>query len=147
MKIRLNQDDNGPLKGFLYMWLKKVHGFDPSIHCAQCLKGSYFKEMNKHFQSGVDIELPDLAPGEIYYLCGVATPYKWARNFHLAFKAGNYEINGPLYTGAEFVVDDAEIITFDDKAARELYPDKGPKFLTCRNFQFGAHHFKQGSSE
>jgi hypothetical protein len=94
-------------------------------------------------QTNVDIhiKISNLYP---FYICGVAYPYKWANNMHLAL-IENPEQNAELqlYNGDVLEVLGAEQYVFDDRAARELYPNRGPEFLTCRNFQFGVQYFKK----
>ena len=141
MKITLNQKTGHKLLGFRFMWMKAVAAFDDNEHCAKCLVGSWSKQMSPNFPVGVTIELTDLKPGETYYLCGVCEDFTWSKNFHLAFKAGPWEVTMPLYTGASFHVEGIEVISFDDQAAVRDYSNLGHKFTTCRNFQFAAQHY------
>jgi hypothetical protein len=86
----------------------------------------------------------------VYYLCGVSRPYKHDNNFHLAFRASaNPEavICSSLYTGAQFKIQGAEAIPFDSFAAYSKYLSKSDKYLTCRNFQFGAQFFNTETPE
>lgn len=141
MKIELIQGGGEHLLGFNYLWLKDVNGFNPTVHCAQCLVGEYSKLAHKKFPVGKEVELPDLEEGHTYYLCGVSSPYKWERNLHLAFIKGDWEVTLPLYTGASFKLHGVEAVPFNDRVAKRDYPTKGKEFLTCRNFQFGAALF------
>jgi hypothetical protein len=45
------------------------------------------------------------------------------------------------FTGDVVSIDGLRAIPFDDRRARELYPNLANAFLTCRNFQFGATLF------
>jgi hypothetical protein len=131
------------LKGFRYFWLKRVHGFDPSQHCARCLKGHYIDAVSATMPTNRRIHI-EADPGEVLYLCGVSAPYVWDRNFHLALIVEHgARVRTTAYTGDEIEIDGADFLEFDDHAARRLFPEKGEAFLTCRNFQFGAHHFRE----
>ena len=129
------------LTGFRYFWMKRVRGFNPREHCAGCLVGEYERRWGPKMKAGewVDIEW---AEGAIVYLCGVASPYIWKHNFHLVVKIGGTgTVEAPLWNAGRVEVQGAERITFDDRAAKELFPNLGVKFLSCRNFQFAAQYF------
>lgn len=124
------------IKPFKYLWLKKVENIDLSVHCAKCLVGEYINAINNRQQSFADIELQD----GIYYLCGVAIPYNWDNNFHLAFKYSKgsqitYENNGIsviIHNAIQLPIDEKYIDTTHNKAHLKTY-------RTCRNWQF-AHY-------
>ncbi len=126
-------------KPFKYLWLKKVEDIDLSVHCAKCLVGQYINAVNTKQKDYEDIELED----GIYYLCGVALPYKWDNNFHLAFKysEGNsitYENNGisiVIQNAIQLPIDEKYIDITDKHAHLKTY-------RTCRNWQF-AHYLNQ----
>jgi len=129
------------LKGFRYFWLKRVHGFEPSQHCARCLKGHYVDAVSSSMPANRPIHI-EADPGDILYLCGVSSPYVWERNFHLALLVCyGSRVRTTAYTGDVIEIDGCDFVEFDDKAARRRFPDKGEAFLSCRNFQFGAHYF------
>jgi hypothetical protein len=130
-------------KGFRYFWLKRVTGFDPALHCARCLKGSYFSEVGTTMpvNRGVHIEAD---PGEVLYLCGVSAPYRWENNFHLALVVQpGAATRTKTYTSDIVSVLDADFLSFDDAEARRRFPALSEAYLSCRNFQFGAHHFRE----
>ncbi len=130
-------------KGFRYFWLKRVTGFDPALHCARCLKGSYFSEAGTGMPVNQDIHI-EADPGEVLYLCGVSAPYQWARNFHLALRVEHgAAVRSTLYTGDVVSILGADYLPFDDVEARRRFPDLSEAYLSCRNFQFGAHHFRE----
>ena len=80
--------------------------------------------------------------GTVLYLCGVASPYRWERNAHLAvIVAPGHDASVQLWNGDTVKITGARQIVFDDNAAKDRYPEKGREFLTCRNFQFGAQYF------
>lgn len=137
MRLLLDTPDFQPLKGFAYFWMKRVEGFDDTKHCAKCLKGEYVNEVSAELTDGAHMIAAE--PGQVFYLCGVAKPYRWENNAHLAMRAApDCSALLTLYTGALVRIDGAVQIPFDDTAARELYPTKAKAYLTCRNFQFGA---------
>lgn len=68
---------------FRYLWLKYVTGYDLNFHCAKSLKGEYSQKITPQAQIRRDIVLDEF-PSRIVYLCGVAKPYNWSKNFHLA---------------------------------------------------------------
>ena len=123
------------------MWLKEVTGFDPSFHCAKCLKGRYLVEYGLHLKNANLIKL-SAEEESVYYACGVASPYKWANNMHLAMKAklGSIcQIN--LYNGDTLTFSGFQKIDFNENVASSLFPEKNANYLTCRNFQFGSFWF------
>ena len=123
-------------KPFKYLWLKKVEDIDLSVHCAKCLVGQYINTINTRQKTYADIELQD----GIYYLCGVALPYKWSNNFHLAFKYSKGSQITFDSNGISVVIQDAIQLPIDEK-----YIDTNDKhahlktYRTCRNWQF-AHY-------
>lgn len=120
---------------FKYLWLKYVAGVDLNVHCARCLVGWYSKRIQPDLQDRSDIVL-DEHQTEYFYLCGVSSPYRWERNFHLAFryKAGN--TLRIMENGIEIVIEDAERIQIV-KLDKYDHP-KGSigAYNTCRNWQF-----------
>jgi hypothetical protein len=144
INVRLEMPDRAThLTGFRHFWLKRVVGFYPGQHCAGCLKGSYVEGVvGVDMPAAIDLQF-GAAAGELFYLCGVASPYQWARNAHLAFRAMPGSLARlTLFNGGLVTVANAAPVLFTDAQALEFYPGKGTAFLTCRNFQFGAalHH-------
>jgi hypothetical protein len=141
MRLTIEDPNAEKLQGFRYWWLKKVTGFSPSTHCASCLRGTYLPNLGATFPANTPYDAL-IHPEAVLYLCGVATPYRHERNFHLAMRrrVGGI-VERTLYTGQRLIVEDVEEIPFNDEAARRLFPERGEKFLTCRNFQFAAQHF------
>ena len=147
MIIRL-ESKNPTLTGFSqYVWAKYVEEFDENNHCAKCLKGRWPREINDKMTANKDIIL-SLEEGKPFYICGVAYPWNYHNNMHLAVigKEGA-EASLELYTGDKLIVRDAERYFFDDKSARELYPHYTAAYLTCRCFQFGAQFFKSNGGD
>lgn len=119
---------------FKYLWLKTVKDVDLSQHCARCLIGDYDRRINSGTSEAHDIELND---GDIYYLCGVAFPYNWNNNFHLAFRhkdGGTIEYS---HNGVSVVIENAERLPIDAKYNNPFDRHfKTKSYYTCRNWQF-----------
>lgn len=124
---------------FRYLWLKTVKDVDLSQHCAKCLIGEYDSRISPSKSSLHGIELAD----EVYYLCGVSSPYNWEKNFHLAFMpaAGSsihYESNGITID-----IEGAVQLPISEKYVDVHHPKAHLKaYRTCRNYQF-AHWFSK----
>jgi hypothetical protein len=121
--------------------MKHVTGFNPSVHCARCLRGSYESLVGTGMIVNEPIPLL-VQPGAVLYLCGVSMPYRWQNNLHVAvepFEGGVVSVTS--YTGDIITFHGAREIKFDDAEARRRFPERDKTFLTCRNFQFGAYHF------
>ena len=125
---------------FRFLWLKKVHGFDPAVHCAKCLLGSYvkglpFRGTKTGFTLDTDVEMGE---AKYLYLCGVAG--RWADNLHLAMEAA---------PGERVCYDDARIFVLVEGARLLAIPELPESvsslltrpFHTCRNYRFGWEYF------
>lgn len=131
------------IQGFKYFWMKRVRGFDPSNHCAKCLVGDYVEQVKILTPVNTRVEIAAM-PGEVFYLCGVSHPYKWANNLHLAVESSvGFSAQVRTYAGDLITITDARPIKFDDSEAKRRFPGLSKAFLTCRNFQFGAHRFRE----
>jgi hypothetical protein len=132
-------------EAYRYLWLKSVQDFNPSVHCARCLVGTYAKllpfradrKIPAGLEAAADLD-PTVAP--YFYLCGVTSRY--AENLHIAFAPEpdstiRYEdahirvvITGarqvPILPLPQAVID----------AQRLTKP-----FASCRNYQFGWQMF------
>ena len=126
----------GRLEGFRYFWAKKVVGFDPAEHCAKCLVGPWGK-CSSTMQLGrwQPVELGAVA----FYICGVAKPFRWENNFHLAFVEGRDLLRVPTWNGFEVQVEGARRLEIP--ALPNGFGGRGAAFTTCRNFQFGVARF------
>jgi hypothetical protein len=136
---------------YRYLWLKYVTGVNLNYHCASCLKGEY----SNYF--GVDLRDTEVIclnehPARIVYLCGVAKPYSWDRNLHVAM----VDMPGDSFAFAEKgmsarVLNAARIPVTRDAMEELNHPKIGlDRYHTCRNWQFanfleytGAHLSKQ----
>ena len=132
---------------YRYLWLKHVRGFDPAVHCARCLKGSYAnllpyradRAIPAGLQAAAEIA-PDLAP--YHYLCGVTS--RWADNLHLVFQrqpGSRIEFEDPRI--AVLITDAVQvpIRALPDEVAAGLTKE----FWSCRNYQFGWQAFALSS--
>jgi hypothetical protein len=141
------QSNRDTFTGWRYFWCKTVEGFDPSQHCARCLKGSYSKAIGLHLRTNKPVLL-SYTPGTVLYFCGVSTPYLWEKNFHLPVRVKEGAMaTANMHTGDRLVIEGAEELSFDDIIARRTYPDLSEAFLTCRNYQFGAHYYSDHKNE
>ena len=118
---------------FKYLWLKTVKGVDLEQHCARCLKGEYDKRISPAMKEGRGIALED----SVYYLCGVAQPFKWEKNFHLAFMPQpgstiHYESNG-ITVEIEGAV---QLPICTDNIDQSHPKARLKSYHTCRNLQF-----------
>lgn len=133
--------DNPTLRDFRWFWGKVVHRFNPKQHCARCLVGPWVSELSPKWLAGeagrVTVQVPD---GSFLYVCGVASPYVWDNNFHLALRPveGARPISAPTYNGGIVHATGAEEVGIPSEPAASQFPDLDRSFLTCRNFQFGA---------
>lgn len=124
---------------FRYLWLKTVTDVNLFQHCSSCLIGEYNPQINTKIKHLENIELPN----NVHYLCGVAIPYVWDNNFHLAFapSKGNtvlYESNG-----IKIEIQDAVQLPISTEYLNIHHPKfKFKTYSTCRNWQF-AHYFNE----
>jgi hypothetical protein len=141
--LTLTTTDGGAFTGFRWFWAKVVRGFQPAQHCAKCLVGSWVPNMGPTWLQGEDgrvtVQVPE---GAFLYVCGVANPYCWSKNFHMALtpSAGTDTISH-TYNNASVLATNAAELPIPAEPAAVLYPERDRSFLTCRNFQFGAAYF------
>lgn len=130
---------------FRYLWLKYVRGVNLNVHCGRSLLGDY-SEMVAADQTIYDRFDLDEFEARYYYLCGVATPPKWANNFHLAFKYAEGKTIEVERLGVKIVIANAEEVPIkwvspghnstNPDWIRDLAKRRGPSYFTCRNWQF-----------
>ena len=126
------------LRGYSYLWVKYVTGFDGRYHCANSLRGTY------HWPLGVPIFTPsrhtlNAHPFRYVYLCGVAQT-RWADNLHIPMEhAPGETIDDVTYNGVPIHIQNArrlEIPWIEDG-----WRDFPRSYTTCRNWQFGVRYF------
>ena len=72
-----------------------------------------------------------------YYICGVARPFNWFNNFHLAFEYSKGDIVSVRRMGIEVLIEDAkEIPIVFNKELCTHVKAKVKSYYTCRNWQF-----------
>ncbi len=131
------------LRGWRHLWCKKVVGFDTANHCARCLIGTWENRFGLKAPINETVRLTGYKDGDLLYFCGVAAPWNWANNAHLAgrvTKGASSSIE--LHTGDRLTVEGLQQIAIDPEPAKLRFPDRDRSFLTCRNFQFAAQMFK-----
>jgi hypothetical protein len=127
------------LAGWKCFWGKTVLGFDPTVHCMACLIGERFWPVHaRRMPANVAIDA-DIPPGIPLYICGVAETWRWSDNFHLVVRHHpGGRVSMETWHGDTVHVTDAERLPIVAEDAASAHPNMGPKFLTCRNYQFGA---------
>lgn len=122
---------------FKYLWLKYVTGVSLNFHCAKCLKGVYSTQISPDIKETKSIMLnEEISP--YYYLCGVALPFKWENNFHLAFK---YSTDNRIVINrnrvAITIINAVEIPILPIDMKNNKHPKRyDSHYFTCRNWQF-----------
>lgn len=132
---------------FRYLWLKYVRGVDLNVHCASCLVGDYSEFISPSSSFECHDLILDEYQGEIFYLCGVAKPFNWDRNFHLAFRLAPGEGFTCEEHGVSLTVTNAQRINFEvfDARNKGKSPNRTkPEFSTCRNWIFANHAQQNG---
>ena len=137
--VLLLRGEGATLTGYSYFWMKFVTGFDPTQHCARCLRGGYVAGVSKDMElnTPLDLVLPRTSVG---YICGVARGRNYARNLHLPFvrEAGNVE-RMDMLDGQELVLSNARRLPIP--GLPDGWADLPKAFTTCRNFQFAVDRF------
>lgn len=146
-EILLNVTPGGTfVQGFRYLWMKRVTGFRSEHCCARCLEGEYVDGVEAGME-GLTLTIP-AQEGELFYLCGVSSPYQHERNLHLALRVspGSSALIDS-YAGDRFEVFGAEGVPFDADVARKAFPEAPEGQLSCRCFQFGAQEVSRCQTE
>lgn len=122
---------------FRYLWLKYVTDINLKVHCARSLVGKYSTKVKNTKGDQVVPMILDEAEAKYYYLCGVTAPYRWANNFHLAFKEAEGKELIVERHGIRIVIQNAEEIPITDEYIAVDDPNAHKReFCTCRNWQF-----------
>lgn len=133
-----------PIEGFKFFWAFYVNGFDQSVHCQPCFKGSLSRQLNtRTAKSGELYVMNERKSFRYLYICGVGTGLKaelHRKNFHfpVRFEAGSREV-GHTHNGYVITVENAVELPIP-----ALVPGwKGLNLETtrCKNFQFGVEYF------
>lgn len=125
-KMNVNGDFN-------YLWLKSVEDVDLMKHCANCLTGDFVKEIKASTKHLENFPLDN----KIYYLCGVARPWNWNDNFHLAFMPSPGNVLIFEDKGITITIHDAKALPINTASINHDHPKaKFKTYHTCRNWQF-----------
>lgn len=128
---------------FRYLWLKYITGTDLNVHCAKSLLGEYSKKVSNKIGIYTDITLNEFNY-KVMYLCGVAFPFNWDNNFHLAFKYKEGEILKYNSNGIDIEIENAIQLPIDINNIDYSHPKaKFKSYYTCRNWQFANWLAKQ----
>ena len=80
----------GPVRGFKFFWAYHVNGFDQTVHCQPCFKGSLSRQFNtRTAQSGKLYVMNERKAFRYLYICGVGLGPKGLlkeKNFHLPLR-------------------------------------------------------------
>lgn len=121
---------------FRYLWLKYITGISLSVHCAGCFKGVYSKQVSPTVTNLENAELNECETN-IFYLCGVASPYNWSKNFHLAFEQSEGNMIDYASNGIHVVIENAKQLPISqDDIDTSLKNADRKEYYTCRNWQF-----------
>ena len=134
VQIHVKTDD------FRFLWLKRVQGFNPSVHCAKCLVGSYVKGLPfRGTKTGFRLDTAlEMGEAKYLYLCGVTGRYE--SNLHLAMEPAPGE--RVCYDDARvFVLVEGARLLPIDPLAEEMAKGLTKPFHTCRNYRFGWAYF------
>ena len=129
---------------FRFFWLKYVTNVNLKRHCAPGLTGPYDKRISIYQNQARITHIGRIShtlnqgESDFYYICGVATPYKWDENFHCVLRC---------VPGETLVLDEQCVTGTIENAVRvpihemdrinSTNPHKDdPKYYTCRNYQF-----------
>lgn len=120
-------------KPFNYLWLKTVESVDLNVHCAKCLVGSYYSNISNKEGTLENLQLEN----KIHYLCGVARPWNWNNNFHLAFMPSVGDTVRYSSNGIEIEIEDAIALPISEEFIDYGHSKAHLKsYYTCRNWQF-----------
>jgi hypothetical protein len=141
--IILQFPGNGSLRGWAYFWGWYVSGFDPEQHCQKCLLGWRSELVKNYMKVGRSLVLDERPAFDFFYVCGGDVGWNYSKNFHLALRPRDgWETKAKCHTGQEVIALNAEYIEIP--ALPGGFNGKGPKFTTCRNYQFAVHAYQFG---
>lgn len=124
----------GDFAAFGYVWGMYVNGFDPTQHCQKCLRGRKSCNVGLGMTSGYEYTMDECRkPWDYLYVCA-GSRFTYDDHIHM-----------PVVPGDDTVELTSRGVTFRATGVRLLeipkipegYKGLGPKFTTCRNYQFG----------
>lgn len=121
------------------LWLKGIRAVRLDRHCIDTFVGNRYALDRAAVEQTVSVELADQE--RALYLCGVAAPYRWADNAHLAIRSnpdaqwhGDAHVPGLRVT----VIGGEPIFGWGEQDVDPDHPRYGDRlYRTCRNLQFG----------
>lgn len=118
-----------------YLWGKYVTGVDLSVHCARCLLGEYESAFNAGTKQLHNLQLKKKS--NVFYICGVSSPFVWEQNFHLAVIESVGDVVEVERNGVRITIADARELPIDFSLEEcKDYRKWNSRFGTCRNWQF-----------
>lgn len=134
----------GPIDGFRHLWARYVRGFDPRVHCQECLVGTTAPKFAR--EAAGRGRAVTFALGERYpylYICGVASGPKAERgrkNLHFPLRPAPGETATiTTFNGYVFTACDAAMMPIPALPAG--WQGRDLETTRCRNFQFGVAYF------
>lgn len=126
--------------GFNQLWAMYVRGFNPDVHCQNCLRGQRSSRISRNATpAGVEIVLDETDRYDPVYICGLASGKKserWFKNLHLPLEhAPGESFSKTLYNGFTVHVSNARLLNFD--LLPEGWLDLPREHVRCGNFRFG----------
>jgi hypothetical protein len=134
----------GPIRGFKFFWAYYVNGFDQTVHCQHCFKGSLSAQFNtRTARSGKLYTMNERSKFPYLYICGVGVGPKnllHGKNFHLPLelRPGARE-TGHTYNGYTITVEDAVAVPIAELPEGWHGPDC--ETTRCKNFRFAVAQF------
>ena len=134
----------GPVRGFKFFWAYYVNGFDQTVHCQPCFKGSVSRQFNtRTAQSGKLYTMNERKTFRYLYICGVGVGQKHLlheKNFHLPVEPqpGAREVRH-TYNGYKITVENGIAVPIPELEVGW----KGLDLETtrCKNFRFAVGRF------
>lgn len=142
--VEHRENEPGPIRGFKFFWAYYLVGYDQSIHCQPCFKGSVSRQFStRTAHSGKLYTMNERTAFPYLYICGVGLGPKnllHEKNFHLPveFRPGAHEVR-QTYNGYTIRVENAAALPIPELEAGW----KGLDLETtrCKNFRFAVDRF------
>jgi hypothetical protein len=134
----------GPIQGFRFFWAYYVNGFNQSVHCQPCFKGSVSKQLSTATaRSGVMYTMDERRSFEYLYICGVGVGPRnllYQKNFHLPLKlaAGAREAR-QTYNGYTITVENGLALPIPE--LEDGWKGLDRETTRCKNFRFAVSRF------
>lgn len=131
------------VQAYKYFWIKYCVDVDIEQHCQNCLIGAVSRKLGSRHIGGAKepVHRAGLILNEdsarLVYICGVAEPYNWEKNFHLAYRVVEGSRVVKRWPGIDIAIKNAEELTISDE-----FVDAGFRrnhehaYRTCRNVHF-----------